>query len=118
MAISMLDQMLFKLSCGHDVVLGRMSNVERWVCETCGKTTDLTVEPFIQISVLIPRRECRPPNRRSRTYQPHCHDPGFCISPSRGWSSVACHIGTAPPDFSPLKAPSGKPSSRVGGSPC
>jgi hypothetical protein len=46
MAISMLDQMLFHLACGHDVILGRMSNIETWVCETCGKTTDLRAEPF------------------------------------------------------------------------
>jgi len=42
MAISMLDQMLFPLSCGHDVVLGRLQGKESWTCETCGKQTDLT----------------------------------------------------------------------------
>jgi hypothetical protein len=46
MTISMLDQMLFPLACGHGVVLGRMANLESWVCESCGKTTDLTMEPF------------------------------------------------------------------------
>jgi hypothetical protein len=46
MTISMLDQMLFPLACGHEVMLGRMANLETWVCEACGKTTDLTVEPF------------------------------------------------------------------------
>lgn len=46
MAVSMLDQMLFPLACGHEVVLGRMANLETWVCESCGKTTDLTVDPF------------------------------------------------------------------------
>ena len=44
MAISMLDQMLFPLSCGHDVVLGRLQGAERWTCEECGKQTDLTGE--------------------------------------------------------------------------
>jgi hypothetical protein len=37
MAISMFDQMLFPLECGHDVVLGRLANTETWVCEKCGK---------------------------------------------------------------------------------
>ena len=37
MAISMLDQMLFRLACGHDVVLGRMANLTKWVCEECGE---------------------------------------------------------------------------------
>jgi hypothetical protein len=46
MTVSMLDQMLFPLACRHEVVLGRMANLETWVCETCGKTTDLTMEPF------------------------------------------------------------------------
>jgi hypothetical protein len=46
MAISMLDQMLFKLACGHEVVLGRMANLEEWVCEACGEKTDLKSEPF------------------------------------------------------------------------
>ena len=46
MAISMLDQMLFRLGCGYEVVLGRLSNLTRWVCESCGKETDLTKSPF------------------------------------------------------------------------
>jgi hypothetical protein len=44
MAISMLDQMLFPLQCGHDVVLGRLQGAEGWICEKCGKQTDLTGE--------------------------------------------------------------------------
>ena len=46
MAISMLDQMLFRLTCGHDVVLGRMANLTKWICEECGESTDLTKPPF------------------------------------------------------------------------
>ncbi len=46
MPISMFDQMLFTLSCGHEVVLGRLSNTQAWVCESCGKSTDLTKPPF------------------------------------------------------------------------
>jgi hypothetical protein len=46
MAISMLDQMHFRLACGHDVVLGRLTNSTTWVCEKCGKSTDLTKSPF------------------------------------------------------------------------
>ena len=46
MAVSMLDQMTFQLGCGHEVVLGRLSNLTRWVCESCGKETDLTTAPF------------------------------------------------------------------------
>jgi hypothetical protein len=42
MAISMLDQMLFPLSCGYNVVLGRLQGAEGWTCEECGKQTDLT----------------------------------------------------------------------------
>ena len=42
MAISMLDQMLFPLSCGHHVVLGRLQGAERWSGEECGNQTDLT----------------------------------------------------------------------------
>jgi hypothetical protein len=42
----MLDQMLFKLACGHELVLGRLGNLESWVCEACGKPTDLKEEPF------------------------------------------------------------------------
>jgi hypothetical protein len=46
MPISMLDQMLFPLGCGHEVVLGRLSNLTKWVCESCGKETDLSKSPF------------------------------------------------------------------------
>lgn len=46
MVVSMLDQMMFKLACGHEVLLGRMSNLNRWICESCGQATDLTGEPF------------------------------------------------------------------------
>jgi hypothetical protein len=46
MVVSMFDQMMFKLSCGHEVVLGRLSNLQEWVCEACGQETDLTAEPF------------------------------------------------------------------------
>ena len=42
MAISMPDQMMFPLICGHEVVLGRLQGMERWTCETCGKQIDLT----------------------------------------------------------------------------
>ena len=45
MTISMLDQMLFNLSCGHEVVLGRLEKQRLWTCETCGKKTDLTAAP-------------------------------------------------------------------------
>ena len=46
MVVSMLDQMLFPLACGHEVVLGRMTNLDSWICEACGQKTDLTAEPF------------------------------------------------------------------------
>jgi hypothetical protein len=46
MTVSMLDQMLFTLACGHRVVLGRTANCTTWVCETCGKETDLAKSPF------------------------------------------------------------------------
>jgi hypothetical protein len=46
MAVSMLDQMMFQLGCGHEVVLGRLSHLTKWVCESCGKETDLTKSPF------------------------------------------------------------------------
>ena len=39
-------EMLFRLACGHDVVLGRMANLATWVCEECGQSTDLTKTPF------------------------------------------------------------------------
>jgi hypothetical protein len=43
MALSMFDQMLFALVCGHTVVLGRLENAKSWTCEACGKVTDLSV---------------------------------------------------------------------------
>jgi hypothetical protein len=46
MAISMLDQMLFPLSCKHAVVLGRLENKPNWTCEECGQETDLSSGPF------------------------------------------------------------------------
>jgi hypothetical protein len=51
MAISMLDQMMFKLACGHEVVLGRLSHLDTWVCEACGKRTNLAREPFRSLLV-------------------------------------------------------------------
>jgi hypothetical protein len=45
MALSMFDQMLFALVCGHTVVLGRLENAKSWTCEACGKVTDLSVSP-------------------------------------------------------------------------
>jgi hypothetical protein len=66
MTISMLDQMMFNLSCGHEVVLGRMANMESWACEACGNTTDLTAEPFksrlahdLDTAMQIDSRSCR-----------------------------------------------------------
>jgi transcription elongation factor Elf1 len=44
--ISMLDQTLFELSCGHTVVLGRLAHSKTWTCETCGKSTDLSADPY------------------------------------------------------------------------
>jgi hypothetical protein len=45
MAISMLDQMLFQLACGHTVVIGRLAHMPNtWTCE-CGKVTDLSADP-------------------------------------------------------------------------
>ena len=46
MTISMLDQMLFMLSCRHEVVLGRLEGHTKWTCEQCGKETDLSLDPF------------------------------------------------------------------------
>jgi hypothetical protein len=46
MAISMLDQMLFKLSCGHKVVLGRLVGKNDWTCDQCRQTTDLSSSPY------------------------------------------------------------------------
>jgi len=45
MTISMLDQMLFTLSCGHEVVIGRLEQAKVWKCEKCGRSMDLGVEP-------------------------------------------------------------------------
>lgn len=46
MAISMLDQMLFQLACGHDVVLGRLTNSKTWTCKSCGKSTNLSADLY------------------------------------------------------------------------
>jgi hypothetical protein len=46
MTISMLDQMLFPLSCTHTVVLRRLENTPNWTCEECGQETDLSSGPF------------------------------------------------------------------------
>jgi hypothetical protein len=46
MVVSMLDQTLFPLACGHELIFGRMTNLDNWICETCGPKTDLTAEPF------------------------------------------------------------------------
>jgi hypothetical protein len=48
MTASMLDQILFDLSCGHTVVLGRLEHKASWTCERedCGKKTDLTEGPY------------------------------------------------------------------------
>ena len=46
MTISMLDQMLFDLGCGHTVVLGRLQGIKEWTCEECGKRSNLDAEPF------------------------------------------------------------------------
>lgn len=51
MVVSMLDQMMFKLICGHEVVLERVTNLDGWVCESCGRKTDLTKQPFKSILV-------------------------------------------------------------------
>ncbi|SFN02824.1 hypothetical protein SAMN05216573_10792 [Bradyrhizobium sp. Rc3b] len=42
--ITMFDQYLFQLGCGHAVVLGRFQNAQSWT--NCGKNTDLTATPF------------------------------------------------------------------------
>jgi hypothetical protein len=44
--LSMLDQMLIRLPCGHDTVLGRLRNRDTWTCEDCGKKVDLTEESW------------------------------------------------------------------------
>jgi len=46
MAITMFDQMQFKLACGHVVVLGRLDEHDTWTCEECRKSTDLRLEPY------------------------------------------------------------------------
>ena len=46
MTISMLDQFLFDLSCGHPVVLGRLADAKNWTCEQCQKTADLSSDPY------------------------------------------------------------------------
>jgi hypothetical protein len=46
MVLSMLDQILFPLRCGHDVVLGRLENRQTWACDDCEVVTDLTQNPF------------------------------------------------------------------------
>jgi hypothetical protein len=51
MAISMFDQMLFPLACGHDVVLGKLANTESWMCEKCAEPTDLT-RPLLKEQLL------------------------------------------------------------------
>jgi hypothetical protein len=43
--ISLLDQMLFGLNCGHTVVVGRLIDQKNWVCEECQKNSNLSVEP-------------------------------------------------------------------------
>ena len=42
MAISLLDQMLFSLPCGHNVVLGRVQGAESGPVRRAVSTTDLT----------------------------------------------------------------------------
>ncbi|MDE2241676.1 MAG: hypothetical protein KGK01_04285 [Bradyrhizobium sp.] len=46
MPVSMLDQTHFPLACNHMEVLGRLEGKKEWICEDCGKRTDLEVEPF------------------------------------------------------------------------
>jgi hypothetical protein len=43
--LSMFDQMLFKLECGHSVVLGRLRDKDEWTCEECGRSTDMHKSP-------------------------------------------------------------------------
>ncbi|MET4482100.1 hypothetical protein ABIB66_006662 [Bradyrhizobium sp. F1.13.3] len=45
MSISMLDQMLFKLPCGHKVVLGRLFGAKDWTCELCHQKIELSSGP-------------------------------------------------------------------------
>lgn len=44
--LSMLDCFPFELACGHHVVLGRLQGSQSWICERCGRPTDLTDEPY------------------------------------------------------------------------
>jgi hypothetical protein len=44
--ITMFDQRLFKLACGHSVVLGRLDGRNSWTCEECRKPTNLLSEPL------------------------------------------------------------------------
>lgn len=48
MTSSMFDQMLFKLACGHQVVVGRLEDKASWICEEhgCGKVADLSAGPI------------------------------------------------------------------------
>jgi hypothetical protein len=46
MTISMLDQIIFNLRCGHHVVLGRLANKNRWTCKDCGQETDFAAGPY------------------------------------------------------------------------
>jgi hypothetical protein len=46
MMISNLDQMLFQLACRHTVVLGRLEGKKDWICEQCGRRTDLEANPY------------------------------------------------------------------------
>jgi hypothetical protein len=46
MAITMFDQMQFKLACGYVVALGRLDRHDTWTCEECGKSTDLRLELY------------------------------------------------------------------------
>src|SRR5262245_18220922 len=45
-AVTMLDQKLFPLACGHSLVVGRLNNADTWECEYCRTVTDLRVEPY------------------------------------------------------------------------
>jgi hypothetical protein len=41
MTLSMFSAMLFKLSCGHVVVLGRLDKSDTWACEVYERATNL-----------------------------------------------------------------------------
>ena len=45
MTISMLDQMLFTLDCGHEVIIGDLEHAKIWMCPECRKSTNLDREP-------------------------------------------------------------------------